>query len=157
MKNLIKVTFLIIVFLLSSIILRAQNDSLRVFDLVVSVDVAKINPAAGDTSQYNPSTDTLILSASFKINKPDSLSEIYISVGTNPNQGQIINQTLTKLFHNGVNCLHSNSGEVCTFMKRGTSYSIRITRQDLQIAEWLTISAKHINGSISAKKYFKFR
>ncbi len=148
---------------LFSVQLKAQ-DSLIVSDLHVLFTQAtdslqkmqqmmplNNHQAVGQQSAAPPKFD---LAAYFSVNKPASVSEIYIKLGASPNGTNVKNETFTVVHEGGLNKVMSGTMEVARFYGESTSYKAKIQAAEKTNAKWITVYVKHTDGSFSQKKYF---
>lgn len=130
----------------------SQQDSVELFDL------AAIMVQPEDTS-VNSSTNTPLdfkLSVFTKVKNVDSLAAVYLKLGTAPDLSEFTADSLTVQFHNGSLCMDAASnGSHYPFWNDATSYYTSVPFTQGSNVKWLTIWARHKNGHLCSKKYFK--
>lgn len=147
---------IIFILFITTFACKAQTDSIKVLDLTVMKSI--VNDYAYNTdSSIVTHCDSIHWKIQFKVTNKDSLSELFIEIGSTKEGHEICNLNLSHIKQNGQDYLIENGNTICQFSS-GTISFVKLTRYiTSQNANWLNVKAKHINGNFSEKSYFKIK
>lgn len=147
MKKIYSILLLLLLFVAMAEKVKAQSDSLALYDLVIVDELAPL-----DTGNMEPLTD-LTISVLFKINNPAQASKVFIQLGSAKDLGDIRageytvslqDSTFYLVIDGTLNKIWGQSGVI----------RYTLTQQEYQNLVWVTAYAKDSSGNFTEKKYF---
>ena len=149
-----KKSFLLGIFLCLFAAIQAQTDTLKVLNVIVQKEIKNKPLQLSDTTATT--NDTLFYKTVFTISNVQQLSEVYIKVGDEQNQGNNEDMSFTKQIVNNKAQLLSADNVVYKIWGNRGYYTFYMLRSEVTGQKWLTIYFKDINGVYSTKQYFNF-
>ena len=156
MKTTYRYLFLLLMGLCMNTI--AQTDTLKVLNLIVTREIhTEMRRPMMDTSASASVNDTLFYKAVYAISNVQQLSEVYIQVGNEKNQGTDVNVSFTKSMVNNKAQLQTAAGVVYKIWGNRGYYTFYLLNSNTTVgSKWLTIYFKDNTGAYSPKQYYKF-
>lgn len=136
------------------------QEPVKVYDVAAiftpNDSINSITPDTISLPSYSAITK-MKLTISFKINIPDSVSEVYIKIGKEKDSFDFKNDVLNIIKVNNILNMYSGNNKIHSFKLHSTLYPIIVPINRLEDVVWVSISAKDKLGNISETKYFKIQ
>lgn len=152
MRNNLNILLIVLAASVNTVALKAQDTVPEIFDLVVVQKI--VHKLKMFDTLPSPVDDTL--KVIFRISQPAQAKTLYVKLGTAQDIGDLRNGVYNTIDHNGHYCFFMNGIEH-KIWGQAAYFIYSFTLQEIQALKWVTVYAESQGGTLSNKKYYKYK